>query len=210
MPILSLDNLSLYSSSYYNYKAFLKGKALFEAGQARVTAFDGPTAICEVFDGRNTCAVGFKALTKRDAQATCDCPECARELTCQHKTAAYFALHEYIDREAKNQWQYRIQQALETMPRRKSSSGPRSQYAVLFGLTEQVTYNEVHSFHLVPYRIKGAKWNGVDDLDKLADRQEQNARLDRDRTWVHSVEFLQHAAGSAGCGQPAARGGPPV
>lgn len=188
MPILTIENLD--SNSFYDYNAYMAGRLLYKEGHVIVAGFDGRTATCRIQDSQGINSVILAAEAKRQIKAACDCTQSARAHTCKHIIASILAVKDYIEHEASGQWQYRLMQAFENTPKRKAASGPRNKYAIVFGLLRERYADGTNAFRLIPYRIKSQDWRGIFDLQKTVNQQEQNNRLDKDRTWMHSAEVV--------------------
>jgi non-specific serine/threonine protein kinase len=193
MPILTEENLDTKNVSFYEYNAFLRGRAYYNEGRVTIKTFDGSTAYCRVRGTSGTYTVTLVAENKTQVKVSCECPQADRVHICKHIVASMLAVRDHIQQIAVDQWQYRLKLALENIQKRKTSSAPRNKFTILFGLQREKYADETFVFRLIPFRIKSQEWRGASDLEKIADRHEQNIILDKDRSWVHSAEVISSA-----------------
>ncbi len=190
MTLLTVENLDPNNFPYYDYNNYIRGRTYYNEGRVTILEFTNQSATCRVRDELRNYTVKLEAQSKRQVQATCECPQTIRANVCKHVIASLFATRDYIQREAENQWKYRLQLALENTPKRKTSSAQRTHYAIVFGLHREKYANDDYAYRLVPFRIKSQAWNNFKDLSALPTREEQNEKLDLDRSWVSATETI--------------------
>ncbi len=189
MALITLENLDANNYSFYgDYQNFLRGRGLYNDKKVTVTDFKGRQATCQVFDNKQVYTIVIEAQSKKQVSSSCICSQASSGRICKHIIAAVLMLRDYVEQNAKDRWQYRLNMALENTPKQKTAREPRIKYAVLFGLqSENFGFQPI--FRMFAYRIKSHDWAGVREMEQLP-VEEQNQRMDSDRSWANAAENI--------------------
>ncbi|MCX7680567.1 MAG: SNF2 family helicase [Anaerolineae bacterium] len=185
MPLITRQNLNL---NHLRYQAegleYLKGKSLYESGQAIVGEFTGKRSICLVTEGHQIHTVTLTAVRSDRIEYACSCPRPPRRGLCRHIVAAVWATRDYLHDTAEKNWQYQIELALEFTPRASGKKQELIPAVLLMGL--RVPKN--HPATLGAYFVSQDKWEEVGRIaasdnpaqaarDVLAHRTEWRSRI---------------------------------
>ncbi len=164
MSLLIRQNLDInYLRYYMDWREQEKGKELHERGQARVTEFDGESAVLEVTDKARVNRVVAQAK-RQHVSFVCSCE--ANRL-CRHIFAAALTLYEYLKNVAEKDWRYRVELMLENAPPPPKNAAPKKPPtpAVLFVGLEIRKQNRSPFYiaTLQPYFISAEQWGAVQE-----------------------------------------------
>jgi non-specific serine/threonine protein kinase len=176
MTLITRQNLDINQLSYYaDWRDQEKGKALYQAGQARVTEFNGQHAAIEVTEKAQVYRVFIHTTTNQTINFGCTCQASHTNLHfCRHIVAAAYALRDYLKNVAEKDWRYRLELTFENAPPPQKSSAASSkidQTGILFvGLeTSKQTGKPFYTAVLRPYYIPAEKWDGIYKIAESSD-----------------------------------------
>lgn len=188
MGLLTLENLSLNSLPYADYREHTRGRKLYDEGYVRVKTFEGSSVACEVGSTAPYHIVSISAVSSNRLRVSCGCRMAQTGYACQHIVAAILAARNYVENVAERQWQYTLNLALERTPKPPKKPRARSRCAVLFGFSYEKRTFSGASCRIQPYLVKARDWAGVDNLENLRTSAERNAFLDHNRGWTLDID----------------------
>lgn len=198
MPIITQETLESLNPYYYvDYKTVLKGQQLFRAHQARVIEFTGDRASFIVTEADADYAVGLQMLNKKQMAYECECAEFSKIHFCRHIVAAIQALSVYLDKEASNNWEYRLSLVMQNAPK-KGSGSQRPRYAILFGL-EKTDFYSYSRFSLKALVIKAADWSELKSLGNTVAAEAFNQLLEAVTSWRRYAQTPYQSLHPSGC-----------
>lgn len=189
-----LDNFPFYQ--YADAKAIQRGQEYYRQERAMLLEYDENSALCQVNGNNDDYEVEIVLTGRNQLQFSCTCPQAEFAQVCKHMVAATLEVSRYLKTEqTQNDWQYRLGQALEKSPRRRTGANAQK-YAALC-LLQSVEHTYGLQFYLVPYVVKAADWGtlrGMIDLPKQV-----NHILDKDRGWPKHIEPPYQPVNPHGC-----------
>ena len=153
----------------------------------------------------------------------CDCLY-AENNFCKHMVAAALELSEYLKdedddfeeeieaevfpssrRQTSTNWQNKLSETLDLMPRRASSTNPAQYVAVAILERSSLgpygygsTYRGSYSYSLTPFIIKSSNWYSLAGGEKRSP-QEINEFLETNKRWIKAGERMFQQVNPAGC-----------
>ena len=198
MPILTPDILKNFPfQRYTDYKTIQRGQEYFRGGHVTEIEIDGDLAICAVEGNYDTYEVEIHHKRQGQLLFSCTCPQAEVAQICKHMVAATLAVSEYLQTgELQDDWQYRLDQALEQAPRRQG--GGKTQKYAAFILLYQAEYYGRSAFYLLPGLVKASAWD-VLQATRGAEPAQLNDLLDQNRQWISFSEMAQQPVNPNGC-----------
>jgi len=190
----TLDNFPFYQ--YTDYKTVQRGQQYYRDGRARVMEYNDSYVLCEVTGSEDyDYEVEISLSGKNRVSFSCTCPQAELARICKHMIAASLETSRYLkSEEVQNDWQYRLKQALEAAPRRKTGTNIH-RYAAVY-LLQSTLYYQGREFHLTPSIVKASDWTA---LRGLTTPEEINPLLEEDRNWVKYLDQPYQPVNPAGC-----------
>jgi non-specific serine/threonine protein kinase len=189
-----LENFPLYQHT--DYKTIQRGQQYFRENRVNVQQCDEFSAFCEVDGHNDNYEVEILLSSKNKLSFACTCPQAEEVEICKHMVAAMLAVTRYLKSDiVQNDWQYRLGQALEQSPRRKTGANVHKYVAIY--LLQSTQYRNGPQFFLVPGIVKATEWSTLRGL--ALPPEEINSLLNEDRSWTKHLEAPYQAVNIAGC-----------
>ncbi|MGC1375665.1 MAG: SNF2-related protein [Anaerolineales bacterium] len=182
---------------YTDYKTVQRGQQYFRDRRVTILEFGDNFVLCSVVgsEGRDY-ETQLELSGKGRLAFGCTCPQAEGARMCKHMIAAALEVSRYLKtEEVQNNWQYRLAQALEAAPRRKTGAHVQK-YAAIY-ILQSTDYYQGRQFFLSPCVLKAADWTPLRDANLPP--EEVNQLLERDRDWFKYVEQPYQPVNPAGC-----------
>ena len=175
-------------------------KTLYQQGQAKVIEFTGKSAVCEVYEKKQT----FQVIIRADQnqvmfQCSCQATE-PHPRFCHHVLAATYILRDYLKNVAEKDWRYRLELTLASVPvpTKKVLKSQETLPAgiLLVGLeTEKGSQSSFYSATLRPYFISAKQWESIREIEANPSPQEAALELLASRDdWAQFIQpYLREA-----------------
>ncbi|MBE0695835.1 MAG: hypothetical protein IH586_02835, partial [Anaerolineaceae bacterium] len=196
MLLITPDVISAFNIySVCDYRTVQRAQNLVNAQRVKVVSYSLDQAVCRVNEKEDVYTVHIKLVSKKQFSFNCPCEQFDSHSLCKHVPAALMALNQYLYGQSEKDWQYRLANVLQTMPRRATAS-KRQKYAVMFGLHKESFYDSSR-YSLVPYSLKNSPWG---ELDSFGDDPEDFYRkLAQDLNWQRYVDTPYQSLNAEGC-----------
>lgn len=179
-----------------DYKTIQRGQQYFRDERVTVEACDEMSAFCNVNGNNDNYDVEISLSSRNRVSFSCTCRQAEEVEICKHMVASTLAVIRYLKSDmVQNDWQYRLAQALEQAPRRKTGANIQK-YAAIY-LLQSTEYHYGNTYSLSPRIIKASDWEHLRGLTNAP--EEINQLLDQDRNWTKRIEVLYQPANPAGC-----------
>ncbi len=190
-----LDTFPFYQ--YTDFKTVQRGQQYFRDGHVTILEYSDNFVVCEVAGSEGyDYEVEISFSGKNRIHFSCTCPQAEVAHICKHMVASALAVSQYLKSdEVQNDWQYRLGQALEKSPRRKT--GANAQKYTAFYLLQSTQYYQGREFFLAPSIVKASDWTTLRGL--ALPLEEINQLLNEDRAWVRYLEQPYQAVNPTGC-----------
>lgn len=179
-----------------DYKTIQRGQHYFRDNRVTVQVCDENSAFCEVMGNNDNYEVEILLTSRNRLGFSCTCPQAEEVEICKHIVASVLEVSRYLKSDfVQNDWQYRLAQALEKSPRRKTS-GNVQKYVALY-LLQRTEYTHGDQFFLVPCIVKASEWMVLRGLTLTP--EESNKLLDENRGWTKYLDVPHQQVNPAGC-----------
>jgi len=161
MPLITRQNLNLNNLRYETIELnYLRGKSLYQSGQATVKEFTGSSATCLVTEQSRSYKVTITAVKYNQLEFSCTCKEAGRRRLCPHIVAAAWVVRDHLHNVAEQDWRYQIELALQFTPSASKKEHRLTPAILLMGLHMQQSYPP----SLGAYAVSGDKWRQVEHV----------------------------------------------
>lgn len=179
-----------------DYKTVQRGQQYFRDDRVVVQACDEMSAFCEVNGNNDNYDVEISLSSRNRISFSCTCRQAEEVEICKHMVASALAVIRYLKSDmVQNDWQYRLAQALERSPRRKSGTNVQK-YAAVY-LLQSSEYQYGNQYYLSARIIKASEWEPLRGLSHAPEQIDH--LLDEDRNWTKRIETPYQPVNPAGC-----------
>lgn len=168
MPLITEDLLFFDEYRSYAYQDINRARSLAYQKKVTVVSFEGELAVCMVEDKNGTFTVQVTSPLPDKLGLTCSCGQCREQHFCHHTLASIYALRPFVHNLAVNHWRYRLQTALASTPRQKSTKPSRQLNLALLGLQVASGLYSTDRIMIYPFKVSSTQNAAVRDYARLS------------------------------------------